>query len=153
MLLRFDPFRDCAPRPSGAVLPIDAVRHGDEVRLTVDLPGVEPADVDVSVDRQVLTITATKSAANPEEGDRTIAAERSRGRLTRRLTLGDTVDASQISAELDKGVLTLHLPVAAAAKPRRIEVASAAQPATVPVADADQPAPEDSTEAGDAVAA
>ena len=125
MLLRFDPFRDLTPtwtRPIAPGLPVDAVRTGDEVVVTVDLPGVDPADVDVTVDHQILTIAATRSASTRAEGTRVLATERSQGRMTRRFTLGDTVDAGGITADLDKGVLTVRLPVAEAAKPRRIEI-------------------------------
>lgn len=137
MLLRFDPFHDLTPtwtRPMSSALPVDAVRHGDEVVVTVDLPGVDPADVDVTVDRQVLTISATKAASPPAAGTRVIANERSRGRMTRRFTLGDTVDAGRISADLDQGVLTVRLPVAETAKPRRIEIGASAP---APTAEAD----------------
>ncbi|MDQ2724744.1 MAG: Hsp20/alpha crystallin family protein, partial [Actinomycetota bacterium] len=111
MLLRFDPFRDLTPtwtRPNAPTLPVDAVRHGDEVVITADLPGVDPADVDVTVDRQVLTIAATRRASSPAEATRVLATERSRGRMTRRFTLGDTVDAGGITADLIQGVLTVR---------------------------------------------
>jgi HSP20 family protein len=124
MLLRFDPFRDLTPawsRPSRP-MPVDAVRTGDGVVLTVDLPGVDLADVDVTVDGQVLTITATRTSEQRVEGSRVIATERSRGRLSRRFTLGHTVDAGGITAQLDQGVLTVRLPVAEAAKPRHVEI-------------------------------
>ncbi len=133
MLLRFDPFRDLTPtwtRPLASALPVDAVRHGNEVVVTVDLPGVNLSDVDVTVDRQVLTITATKHAPSQAEGTRVLATERSRGRMTRRFTLGDTVDAGGITADLDQGVLTVRLPVAETARPRRIEIGTSAPAAT-----------------------
>jgi HSP20 family protein len=129
MLLRFDPFRDLTGDLTPAwrrPMPVDAVRTGDEVVVTVDLPGVDPADLDVTVDNQVLTITATRSSEQQVESSRVIATERSRGRMTRQFTLGKNVDADGITAQLDQGVLTVRLPVAETAKPRHIEIGTPA---------------------------
>jgi HSP20 family protein len=119
MLLRFDP-----TRPAAAFLPFDAVRTEHEVVVTMDVPGIDPSTIEVTVDRNVLTVATERPGLTLREGERVLAAERGRGRQVRRLTLGDTVDAGAITAEVDRGVLTLHLPVAEAARPRRIEVAT-----------------------------
>lgn len=127
MLLRFDPFRDFdrvaeprLPRPS-ALMPMDAYRRGNHVVAHIDLPGVAPGDVDVTVERNVLTVKASRSA-DRAEGDEVIVGERSHGELTRQLFLGETLDASRVEADVSDGVLTLRIPVAETAKPRKVEV-------------------------------
>src|SRR5687767_11412254 len=98
MLLRFDPFRDVDRLVdetfgrSQTLMPMDAVRRDDHVEVRLDLPGVDPAQIDLTVERNVLTIRAVR---NPwrREGDELIASERRHGTFTRQLFLGDTIDA------------------------------------------------------------
>ncbi len=125
MLFSFDPFREFE-RSSGSgarrtFMPIDAYRRGDEFLLHVDLPGVDPESIDLVVDRNVLTIKAERTW-HPADGDKVVAAERPRGNFTRQLMLGDALDASRISAHYDRGVLTVTVPVAEQAKPRKVTV-------------------------------
>jgi HSP20 family protein len=131
VLLRFDPFRELdrlteqatrAPQP----LPMDAVRRGDDVIVAFDLPGVEPASIDLTVERNVLTVRATRRPLKAE-GDQVIAAERRSGAVARQLLLGDTLDGDSVRADYADGVLTLTIAAAEAAKPRKVEV-STAQP-------------------------
>ncbi len=134
MLLRFDPFRELdrmanemageswPGRPAPAVA-MDAVRRGDEVLVTFDLPGVDPDSIDVEVERNVLTVRAERRA-DRREGDEVLAAERRYGTFTRQLFLGDTLDATRVEAAYDAGVLTLTVPVAEVAKPRKVTVAA-----------------------------
>ncbi|MCP2288434.1 Hsp20/alpha crystallin family protein [Nocardia amikacinitolerans] len=129
MLMRTDPFRDLdrlaqqvfgtAAHP--AAMPMDAWREGDRFVVEFDLPGMDPDSLDLDVERNVVTVRATR----PElAGDREmIAAERSRGVFSRQLFLGETLDVDRIRAEYTDGVLRLTIPVAEAAKPRRIEIA------------------------------
>ncbi len=129
---RFDPFRDLdrfAERMlSSAVdlgqamraMPIDLYRAGDHWVLDCDLPGVDPGSVDVGVDGRVLTIRAQRTARGEET--EWLAQERPTGVFARQLTLGNGVDLDRIEASYANGVLTLTLPVAEAAKPRRIAV-------------------------------
>jgi HSP20 family protein len=131
---RFDPFRDLdrlAERVlTSAVdagqamraMPIDLYRDGDRWILLCDLPGVDPGSVDVDVDGRVLTIRAQRTA-RPDAVD-WLAAERVSGTFARQLSLGDGVDLGGIAASYNDGVLTLTLPVAEAAKPRKIAVDS-----------------------------
>ncbi|MCP2296676.1 HSP20 family protein [Nocardia amikacinitolerans] len=128
MLMRTDPFRDLdrlaqqvfgtAAHP--AAMPIDAWREGDRFVVEFDLPGMDPDSLDLDVERNVVTVRAVR----PElAGDReVIAAERSRGVFSRQLFLGETLDVDRIRADYTDGVLRLTIPVAEAAKPRRIEI-------------------------------
>jgi HSP20 family protein len=129
MLMRFDPFReldrvadqfDQAVRRTSAV-PMDAVRHGDQVFVNFDLPGVDPDAVDVTVERDVLTVSATRRFER-SEGDEVLANERPQGTFTRRILLGDSLDTSRLEAAYDHGVLSIAIPVAEKAQPRKISV-------------------------------
>lgn len=129
MLMRTDPFRELdrlteqllgtAIRPAG--MPMDAYRAGDEVVVHFDLPGVDPESVDLDIERNVLTVTAERARTGPEDAER-IAAERPTGRFSRQLFLGDTLDTERIDASYEAGVLTLRIPVAEQAKPRKIRI-------------------------------
>ncbi len=131
MLMRTDPFRDIdrftqqifgtAARP--AVMPMDAWREGDAFVVEFDLPGVDPASVDLDVERNVITVRAERPALGGEH--ELIAAERPRGVFSRQLILGDNLDTERIQASYDAGVLTLRIPVAEKAKPRKIEISQA----------------------------
>jgi HSP20 family protein len=137
MLLRFDPFReldrafDDVWRTPGAgrtpVIPMDAVRHGDRVFISFDLPGVDPERVDLTVERNVLTVSAERSAAL-QEGDQVLADERPKGSFSRRVLLGDTLDTSKLEAAYDHGVLTVTIPVAEQAQPRKITIGGHSEP-------------------------
>jgi HSP20 family protein len=136
-VLRFDPFRDMdrlAEQVLGAqagsaraprFMPMDLYRSGDHYVVHADLPGVDPGSVDVSVDGGTLTIKAQRSGRTEESVD-WIVCERFAGTYMRQLFLGDGVDADQISATYHNGVLTLSIPVAEKAKPRRIQVSAPA---------------------------
>ncbi|MFI9149908.1 Hsp20/alpha crystallin family protein [Streptomyces sp. NPDC053367] len=129
MLMRTDPFREfdrlaqqvfgSAARP--AAMAMDAYRAGDEFVVHFDIPGVDPETIELDVERNVLNVRAERGSPAPEDAE-LIAAERPTGTFTRQLFLGDTLDADRIDASYDSGVLTLRIPVAEAAKPRRIEI-------------------------------
>jgi HSP20 family protein len=133
MLMRTDPFRELdrftqqvfgtngtLARPS--VMPMDAWREGDTFRVEFDLPGVDLDSIDLDVERNVVTVKAERP---PRASDaELIAAERPRGIYSRQLVLGDNLDTEHISASYDAGVLTLQIPVAERAKPRKISVTS-----------------------------
>jgi HSP20 family protein len=105
---------------------MDAVRRGDSVIVGFDLPGVDPGSIDVTVDRNVLTVKAERQA-DRQEGDEVLIAERPHGSYTRQLLLGDTLDTERIEAEYRDGVLTLTIPVAERAKPRKVQIAAGEQ--------------------------
>jgi HSP20 family protein len=100
---------------------MDAYRHGDTVVVHFDLPGVDPNSIDIEFERQALTVTAERSW-RPVEGDQLLAAERIHGRFQRQLLLGDGLDIEKMHASFEHGVLTITIPVAEKAKPRKIEV-------------------------------
>lgn len=132
MLMRTDPFRELdrlaqqffgvngtTARP--AAMPMDAYRSGNEYVVQFDLPGVAPDSIDLDVERNVLTVRAERGPAFGE-GDEVQVAERPRGTFSRQLFLGDTLDAEHIRANYDAGVLTLRVPIAEQAKPRKITI-------------------------------
>jgi HSP20 family protein len=127
MLIRHDPFREFdrffAPINRTPQAPIDAYRRDDHVFVEVDLPGVQPDSIDVTVERNVLTVRATRAFVHPE-GDQFFLRERTDGVITRQLFLGDTLDAGNVTADYANGVLIVSIPVAQQAKPRRIEVST-----------------------------
>ncbi len=101
-------------------MPMDAWREGHEFIVEFDLPGVDPDSIDLDVERNVLTVKAERKAL---QGDRELlAAERPRGVFSRQLILGDTLDTERVRAAYDGGVLTLKIPVAEKAKPRKIAI-------------------------------
>ena len=132
MALTFDPFRELN-RLTGAYtpgargprwMPMDLYRAEDEFVVDIDLPGVAPESIDLDVDGNLLTIQAERSIERPE-GGRWLAQERPAGGYRRQLTLNDGLDVDAISASYAHGVLTLRIPVAEAAKPRKIAVQTA----------------------------
>jgi HSP20 family protein len=112
-------------RQGPRLMPMDLSRTGDSYVLNADLPGIDPASVDINVDGQLLSISAERPAPSTE-GVTYLARERRTGTFLRRFTLGQNVDTTGITAGYDNGVLTVTVPVAERAKPRKVEVASAA---------------------------
>jgi HSP20 family protein len=110
-------------------MPMDLYRSGDHYVLHADLPGVDPDSVDVSVDGGILTVTAQRSERT-EHDVQWLSSERFTGSYMRRLSLGPDIDADHIAATYHNGVLTVTLPVAARAKPRRIEITPGARDET-----------------------
>ncbi|GAA1340738.1 Hsp20/alpha crystallin family protein [Saccharothrix algeriensis] len=136
MLMRTDPFRELdrltqqffgangtTARP--ATMPMDAYRSGEEFVVQFDLPGVPADSIDLDVERNVLTVRAERKAVGDHEYQ---VAERPRGVFSRQLFLGDALDTDNIEATYDAGVLTLRIPVAERAKPRKISVSAESQP-------------------------
>lgn len=131
MLMMSDPFRQfdrltqqvlgTVARP--AAMAMDAWREENQFVVAVDLPGVDPGSIDVNVEQNVLTIRAERKDTL-REGVELIAAERPRGVFSRQLLLGETLDTENVKAGYDGGVLTVRIPVAEKAQPRKIEVTS-----------------------------
>jgi len=128
MLMRSDPFRELdrltqsltgAVAPS--VAPMDAYRHGDEFVVHIDLPGLEPSSIEVTAEKNVLSVSGERRW-QPAESAEVIAWERPQGKFSRQLFLGESLDTDHIGASYEHGVLTLTIPVSEQAKPRRIEV-------------------------------
>jgi len=131
MLMRTDPFRDIdrlaetlfgtPGRP--AVMHVDAERDGDRFNVYFDLPGVDPESIDLTVERNVLSVKAQRQRQQ-KEGVETVISERPMGTFSRQLFLGDTLDTDKLEATYENGVLTLRIPVSDRAKPRKISVGS-----------------------------
>src|SRR5919202_1654665 len=124
MLMRFDPFRQLDRLTDqvvglgrGPALPMDAYRQGDRFVVHFDLPGIDPASVDLTVEKNVLSVRAERPSAETD-GREWIVAERPHGTFTRQLFLGEALDVEHIEASYDQGVLTVTVPVAEASKPR-----------------------------------
>ena len=115
-------------RQGPRLMPMDLSKTGDSYVLNADLPGIDPSSVDVNVDGQLLSISAVRPAPSAE-GVQWISRERRTGTFLRRFTLGQNVDTTGITAGYENGVLSVTIPVAEKAKPRKIEVAGAAKPA------------------------
>lgn len=131
MLMRTDPFRELdrltqqvlgtagtLARPSA--MPMDAWQQGEEFVVELDLPGIDPGSIDLDVERNVLTVRAERPGLPADR--EFLAAERSRGVFSRQLILGDTLDTDRVQAAYQGGVLTLRIPVAERAKPRKIQI-------------------------------
>ena len=129
MLMRTDPFRDLdrlaqqvlgtPSRP--AAMPIDAYRQNDAFVVELDLPGVETDSIDLTVEKNVLTIHAERRRSIGDDTE-LVLGERPYGTFSRQLFLGESLDADQLSADYADGVLTLRVPIAERAKPRRVEI-------------------------------
>lgn len=117
----FDSFFDRSARSGVQRMPLDAYRRGEDVWVHVDLPGVSPDSLEINVERDVLTIEAQRRWTL-QEGDRVYLNERPQGSYRRQVHLGDGLDAEKIEANFSDGVLTLRIPVAERAKPRKITI-------------------------------
>lgn len=137
MLMRTDPFREfdrLAQQVFGGnnagtwsrptAMPMDAYRAGEQFVVAFDLPGVDPGAIELDVERNVLTVKAERRPPVTGEHVEMQVAERPLGVFSRQLFLGDTLDADRIDASYDAGVLTLRIPIAERAKPRRISIAA-----------------------------
>jgi HSP20 family protein len=143
MLMRFEPFREFDGSTEELLnqrrhrqLPIDAYRRGNEFKIALDLPGADPGSIELTVEKDVLTVRATRMPQQ-EEADEILVAERGYGQFSRQLFLGESLDRDHITAIYHDGVLTITSPVAEQAKPRKVEithvgsVAQAVEAATV----------------------
>ncbi|MHA4812953.1 Hsp20/alpha crystallin family protein [Streptomyces aculeolatus] len=132
MLMRTDPFRELDrlaqqlvgpgtwSRPSA--MPMDAYRDGDEYLVTLDIPGVTADAIDIDVERNMLTVRAERRPVAKSEDVQMELSERPLGVFSRQIMLADTLDTERIQADYDAGVLTLRIPIAERAKPRKISI-------------------------------
>ncbi|MEU3909488.1 Hsp20/alpha crystallin family protein [Streptomyces goshikiensis] len=133
MLMRTDPFREMdriVQQLSGtsgtwskpSVMPMDAYREGEEYVIAFDLPGVTPDAIDIDVERNMLTVKAERRPADRNDTVQMELSERPLGVFSRQVMLADTLDTERIEADYDAGVLTLRIPIAERAKPRKISI-------------------------------
>ncbi|MET8291802.1 Hsp20/alpha crystallin family protein [Streptomyces sp. NPDC005132] len=133
MLMRTDPFRELDrlaqqltggagtwTRPS--TMPMDAYREGEEYVIALDLPGVAKDAIDIDVERNMLTVKAERRPAAKADDVQLELSERPLGVFSRQLVLADTLDTERITADYEAGVLTLRIPIAERAKPRKIAI-------------------------------
>jgi len=131
MLMRFETFREydrmteeMLSHRRARAIPVDAYRRGDDFMVLLDLPGVDPGSIEMTVEKDVLAVKATRTWA-PAEGDQIQMTERAQGDFSRHLFLGESLDRENITATYENGVLTATIPVAEKAKPRKIEIIEA----------------------------
>ena len=138
MGISYDPFREfdqlaqqlLSGGRSPRSFPMDAYKRGDDFFVHLDLPGVDPGSIDITVEGPDVTISAERRFEQQQD-DQILVSERPQGRFSRDLRVGRQVDTDAIEASYDDGVLTLRLPVAAEAKPRRVEVRSSGEQKTI----------------------
>jgi HSP20 family protein len=137
-LTTFDPFArdlqrqfDRLARTSfgpSAGMPMDAVRREGEVELRFDVPGIDPDSMEVTVDRGVLSVSATRTDERSEgenDSEKFVVRERRTGTVTRRVRLSENLNAEAVEADYRNGVLQVRIPVLEQAKPRKVEVRQA----------------------------
>jgi 18 kDa antigen 2 len=123
----FDPFREFerlftgVSTPQSSNLSMDLYKKGDVFVAEIDMPGVDPASVDIDIDDRTLTVRAERSSVSGEDIE-WLTRERRNGTFARQLTLGRGLATDRIEAAYEDGVLKLTLPVAEEAKPRKITV-------------------------------
>ncbi len=134
-VIRSDPFREVDRLLQNLVaqtsstgrampMPMDAFRKHDEFLLQLDLPGVAPDSIELTVEDNMLSVRAERRPPAPSDDIDVVVAERPHGTFSRQVFLGENLDTQSIRAEYEGGVLTLSIPVAAHAQPRRIPVTS-----------------------------
>ncbi|MEU7074005.1 Hsp20/alpha crystallin family protein [Streptomyces narbonensis] len=139
MLMRTDPFREMdriVQQLSGtsgtwskpSVMPMDAYREGDVYVIAFDLPGVSTDAIDIDVERNMLTVKAERRPVAKADSVKMELSERPLGVFSRQIVLADTLDTEHIEADYDAGVLTLRIPIAERAKPRKISIGAGAGP-------------------------
>lgn len=131
MLMRYDPFRefdrltstlfDQARTPRS--MPMDAYRQGDHLMVHLDLPGVDADSIELTVERNVLSVTARRSF-DRTDSDELIVSERPQGVFSRQVFLGEGMDTDQLEADYANGVLTIRVPVLESARPRRVPISA-----------------------------
>ncbi|MFE9928809.1 Hsp20/alpha crystallin family protein [Streptomyces sp. NPDC005533] len=135
MLMRTDPFREMdriVQQLSGtsgtwskpSVMPMDAYREGDEYVIAFDLPGVSTEAIDIDVERNMLTVKAERRPVAKADSVKMELSERPLGVFSRQIMLADTLDTERIQADYDAGVLTLRIPIAERAKPRKVSISA-----------------------------
>jgi HSP20 family protein len=131
MLMRFETYREydrvaeeLLSQRRMRQIPVDAYRRGNEFMVHLDLPGIDPGSIELTVEKDILSVRATRTWV-PAEGDQIQMTERAQGDFSRQLFLGEGLDREHITARYENGVLTATIPVAEEAKPRKVEIIQA----------------------------
>ncbi len=131
MLMRFDPWREFDRMASQMLgdqrgrnlsMPMDAYRSQDHLVLHLDVPGIDADSIDLTVEKNVLTVTARRDGWSRDEATDIFANERPTGVFTRQVFLGEGLDYEAVEAEYTDGVLTVRVPVLETAKPRKVPI-------------------------------
>ena len=128
MVMRIDPYREfdrmvhsLVQRDTRALMPVDAYRAGDDYVVEFDLPGVDVERIEVTVERNILTVKAAREIAR-REGETMVLGERFSGTLERSIYLGSELDAGKVAAKYADGVLSVRIPIHEAAKPKKVSI-------------------------------
>ena len=130
MAIGYDPFRELdqlaqqlmSGGRSPRSFPMDAYRRGDDFFVHLDLPGVDPGSIDITVEGNTLTVRAERTLRGQD--NQWLAQERPSGSFMRQLTLGEGLDIDAVHAQYDNGVLALTIPTAREATARKVQVTS-----------------------------
>ena len=111
---------------AGWVPTVDIREYDKQFQLFVDVPGVDPKEVDITLDNGVLTIAGERHTDHHQDDEQMVnrRTERGQGTFHRRFILPDTVDENKVKAKGNHGVLEILIPKQAKAAPRRIKVAA-----------------------------
>ena len=101
---------------------VDIEEYADKFVLYADVPGVDPASIEVTFSNGVLTLSGSREKRAEQKDVQTSRTERATGRFSRRFSLPDTVDSESVKASGKHGVLEVVIPKRASSQPRRIEV-------------------------------
>ncbi len=107
-------------------IPLDIVKDGDNITVEASLPGVQPDDIDVTIEAGVLTIKADTKVEEERKDGGYVVRERRAGSFHRSLRLPEQVDADKVEPRFENGILTITLPVAESKKAKHLKVASGA---------------------------
>ena len=127
MLMRSEPFKGFNPTTADhsgqrtGQIPVDAFRSGDVFTLLLDIPGADPGSIELTVEKDVLAVHATRTL-HEGSADQIHITEREKGKFSRQLFLGESLDRDQINATYADGVLTVTIAMIERAKPRKIEI-------------------------------
>jgi HSP20 family protein len=132
VFMRFDSLRMPGSLPdhvngrarAARTLPVEMLRRGDHLVIAVDVAGVDPRDIEITVESNVVEI-GTRRLSLHQEGDEVIVDERTHGEFRRHLFLGVDVDPGAMTAACEQGVLTLTIPRSQASKPRKVQIDNA----------------------------
>jgi HSP20 family protein len=125
-LLRWDPTREDGSAPAEGYVPrFDVKETKDGYLFKADLPGVKEGDLEISMNGNMLTVSGKRDPERTDEGDQYYALERGHGSFVRSFTLPDSADGDQVTANLESGVLTLHIAKRPEAQPRKITIGKA----------------------------
>jgi HSP20 family protein len=143
-IMRWDPFAEVdrvlevvagrgsnGDQPATRGMPMDVYRDGDEYVVEMDLPGIDPSSIDISVERNMLTVEG-ESRTTHEHADEVVVCERRHIRYRRQLYLGDNVDTDNVRASYENGVLVVRVPISTQQRPRKVEVAASGDARAIP---------------------